>query len=54
MVCGNPTLAFGNGFTVTTLLAVALQPFTSVTVTLYVVVRIGLTVILAVLAPVFH
>ena len=46
--------AVGKGFTVTVREAVAVQPLLSVTVTLYVVVAAGLTVIAAVVAPVLH
>ena len=44
----------GNVFTVTVLLEDALQPFTSVAVTVYVVVVSGVTVMEAVVALVFH
>ena len=42
------------GFTVTVLEAVAVQPSLYVPVTIYVVVLVGLTVMLAVFAPVLH
>ncbi|SRR5258705_6505164 len=44
----------GNGFTVTVLLHELLHPCALVTVTVYVVVTVGLTVIEAVVAPVLH
>lgn len=44
----------GDEFTVTCLEAEAVQPFASVTVTENDVVDAGLTVMLAVVAPVFH
>ena len=46
--------AVGSGFTVTVCDATAVQPLASVTVTLYAVVLAGDTVMLAVVAPVFH
>ena len=47
-------LAVGSGFTVTVTLVLASHPFASVTTTLYIVVALGLTVMLAVLAPLLH
>ena len=47
-------VALGSGFTVTVAVADLVQPFALVTVTVYVVVDEGLTVIAAVVAPVFH
>jgi hypothetical protein len=44
----------GAGFTVTVVVHVPLHPFASVTVTVYVVVEVGLTVIEAVVADVLH
>ena len=44
----------GLGFTVTVLVAVAVHPLAAVTVTVYVVVLAGLTVMEAVVAAVFH
>ena len=44
----------GNGFTTTVVVHELLQPLPSVTVTVYVVVTVGLTVIEAVVAPVLH
>ena len=41
-------------FTVTVRVALAVQPLASVTVTVYVVVEAGFTVIKAVVAPVLH
>ena len=48
------TEAFGNAFTVTVEIAAAVHPFAAVTVTVYIVVAAGLTVMDAVVAPVFH
>ena len=48
-----PALAVGKAFTVTITLSFELHPF-EVTVTVYVVVELGLTLILAVVAPVLH
>ena len=47
-------LGVGKGFTVTVLVDEAVHPPAPVTVTVYVVVAPGLTVIAAVVAPVFH
>ena len=47
-------LAVGTGLTVITRLAVEVQPLALVTVTVYVVVVVGFTGIVAVVAPVFH
>jgi hypothetical protein len=47
-------LQVGNGFTVTVVVHELLQPLPSVTVTVYVVVIVGLTVIEAVVAPVLQ
>jgi hypothetical protein len=46
--------AIGNGLTVTVLVAVDVQPLALVTVTVYVASAVGLTGIVAVVAPVFH
>ena len=46
--------AAGNGLTVMVVLAVAVHPFALVTVTVYVVVPAGVTVIAEVVAPVLH
>ena len=48
------TLTEGEALTVTVVLAVLVHPFTSVPVTEYDAVALGLTEILAVVAPVFH
>ena len=48
-----PALAVGKAFTVTITSSLELQPF-EVTVTVYVVVDAGLTLILDVVAPVLH
>ncbi len=54
IVASRPALTTGNGFTVTVVTElVALHPF-EVTVTLYDVVLVGVTVMEAVVAPVFH
>jgi len=45
---------FGKGLTVIVMATVFEQPFLLVAVTVYVVVALGLTVILVVVAPVFH
>ena len=47
-------LAVGSGLTVTVTLVLASHPLASVTTTLYVVVTLGLTVILAVFSPLLH
>jgi hypothetical protein len=47
-------LAVGNGLTVTALVAVAVHPLALVTVTVYVASAVGLTGIVAVVAPVLH
>jgi hypothetical protein len=47
-------LAVGNGLTVTALVAVAVHPFALVTVTVYVALAVGLTLIDAVVSPVLH
>ena len=47
-------LGVGNGLTVTVLVAVFTHVFDPVTVTVYVVVLVGLTVMPAVAAPVLH
>jgi hypothetical protein len=47
-------LAVGNGLTVTVLVAVDVQPLALVTVTVYVASAVGLTGIVAVVAPVLH
>ena len=47
-------LAVGNGLTVTALVAVAIQPSALVTVTVYVALAVGLTLIDAVVSPVLH
>jgi hypothetical protein len=47
-------LAVGNGLTVTVLVAVEVQPFALVTVTVYVTFADGLTLIDAVVSPVLH
>ena len=47
-------LTDGNGFTVTLTVAVAVHPAVVVPVTEYVVVALGVTVMLAVLPPVFQ
>ena len=47
-------LGVGSGLTVTVTLVLTSQPFASVTTTLYVVVALGLTVVLDVLAPLLH
>lgn len=44
----------GNGFTVTVAVVLAVQPAARVTVTVYVVVATGLTVMAAVVAPLFQ
>ena len=44
----------GKGFTITVSLVLAIHPLSSFTVTLYVVVVVGLTVILLVVDPVLH
>ena len=44
----------GNGFTTWVAVVLEVQPAPLVTVTVYVVVAPGVTVILAVVAPVFH
>jgi len=49
-----PIVQGGSGFTVTVLEHELLHPLASVTVTVYVVVTVGLTVIEAVVAPVLH
>jgi len=54
IVASRPALTTGKGFTVTVVTElVALHPF-EVTVTLYDVVLVGVTVMEAVVAPVFH
>ena len=53
MVTSEPAFAVGNVFTVTSTASVS-DVMPSVTVILYVVVDDGLTVILSVVAPVFH
>ena len=47
-------LGVGSGFTVTVTLVDAWQPLPSVTVTLYVVVAVGLTVMLELVVPSFQ
>jgi hypothetical protein len=47
-------LAVGTGFTVTTLLAVAVQPLALVTVTVYVADDVGLMFMSAVIAALLH
>lgn len=49
-----PGVIAGSGLTFTVLEAVAVHPPVPVTVTLYVVVEVGLTVMLALTDPVFH
>ena len=47
-------VTFGNGFTVTVMEADVEQPIELVPVTVYVIVDVGLTVMLAEVAPVLH
>ena len=47
-----PALTVGNGFTVTVLVAVFTHPFTSVPVTVYVVVEVALKAVASVIPPV--
>jgi len=54
IVTGVQMLQTGPGVTVTVVLQELLQPFALVTVTVYVVVTVGLTVIAAVVAPVLQ
>src|SRR5258706_15164034 len=51
---GQVMLHIGTGFTVTIVEHELLQPLASVTVTVYVVVTVGLTVMAAVVAPELH
>ena len=48
------TDATGGASTFTVVVAVSVQPLAFVTVTVYVVCEVGLSVIVAVVAPVFH
>ncbi len=54
MLCGGQMLQVGPGVTVTVAEQELLQPLALVTVTVYVVVTVGFTVIDAVVAPVLH
>ena len=53
MATSAPAFAVGNGLTVTVTESLSVQPLV-VTVTEYTVVELGLTLILAVVAPVLH